>query len=34
MVEHINASGTYLVHYPDIDEDFELLRRAQWSMQS
>ena len=28
MVEHINASGAHLVHYPAIDEDFELLCRA------
>jgi len=29
MVEHTNANGTFLVHYPEIDEDFELLRRAE-----
>ena len=29
MVEHINASGVHLVHYASIDDDFELLQRAQ-----
>ena len=28
MVEHVNARGIHLVHYPHIDEDFELLSRA------
>ena len=28
MVEHVNVSGIHLVHYPHIDEDFELLSRA------
>ena len=29
VVEHINPSGTFLVYYRAIDEDFQLLRRAQ-----
>jgi hypothetical protein len=29
MVEHINANGRHLVHYPDFDEDFELLHRSE-----
>lgn len=28
LVEHRNASGLHLVHYPVIDEDFELLERT------
>ena len=28
LVEHRNASGVHLAHYPKIDEDFELLRRT------
>jgi hypothetical protein len=28
VVEHTNSSGTFIVHYPEIDEDHELLARA------
>jgi len=29
LVEHVNASGVHLVHYDNVDEDMELLRRAE-----